>query len=175
MLDVLMVALGLGFVIFIHELGHFLLAKWNDVKVEKFSIGFGPTLFGFRRGETEYVLAAVPLGGFVKMLGEGHRRVLGDAVRHRVQRSEQAGGGRGVDQIAGAARQHFRHQVACREHMAHHMHAPAHIPIGIRGRLLSLARQPGIGEENIDRAEFGLGRRDERLDVFLETNIGGDR
>ena len=63
--------MGLGFVIFIHELGHFLLAKWNGVKVEKFSIGFGPTLFGFRRGETEYVLAALPLGGFVKMLGEG--------------------------------------------------------------------------------------------------------
>jgi regulator of sigma E protease len=68
---IVLVALGLGFVIFIHELGHFLLAKWNDVKVEKFSIGFGPTLFGFRRGETEYVLAAIPLGGFVKMLGEG--------------------------------------------------------------------------------------------------------
>jgi regulator of sigma E protease len=65
------VALGLGFVIFIHELGHFLLAKWNGVKVEKFSIGFGPTLFGWRRGETEYVLALLPLGGFVKMLGEG--------------------------------------------------------------------------------------------------------
>ncbi len=63
--------MGLGFVVFIHELGHFLLAKWNGVKVEKFSIGFGPTLFGFRRGETEYVLAALPLGGFVKMLGEG--------------------------------------------------------------------------------------------------------
>jgi regulator of sigma E protease len=65
------VALGLGFVIFIHELGHFVLAKWNGVKVEKFSIGFGRTLIGFQRGETEYVLAAVPLGGFVKMLGEG--------------------------------------------------------------------------------------------------------
>ncbi|WP_165244058.1 site-2 protease family protein [Paludisphaera soli] len=65
------VALGLGFVIFIHELGHFLLAKWNGVKVEKFSIGFGRTIFGFKRGETEYVLAAIPLGGFVKMLGEG--------------------------------------------------------------------------------------------------------
>ena len=69
--NVVKVAFGLGFVIFIHELGHFLLAKWNGVKVEKFSIGFGPTLFGFRRGETEYVLAALPLGGFVKMLGEG--------------------------------------------------------------------------------------------------------
>jgi regulator of sigma E protease len=65
------VVLGLGFVIFIHELGHFVLAKWNAVKVEKFSIGFGPTLMGISRGETEYVIAAVPLGGFVKMLGEG--------------------------------------------------------------------------------------------------------
>jgi regulator of sigma E protease len=69
-LTIAKVALGLGFVIFIHELGHFLLAKWNGVKVEKFSIGFGPTLFGFKRGETEYVVAALPLGGFVKMLGE---------------------------------------------------------------------------------------------------------
>jgi regulator of sigma E protease len=65
------VAVGLGLVIFIHELGHFLMAKWNGVKVEKFSIGFGPTVLGFRRGETDYVIAALPLGGFVKMLGEG--------------------------------------------------------------------------------------------------------
>ena len=70
-LTIAKVAVGLGFVIFIHELGHFVLAKWNGVRVEKFSIGFGPTLFGWRRGETEYVLAALPLGGFVKMLGEG--------------------------------------------------------------------------------------------------------
>lgn len=70
-LNIVKVALGLGFVIFLHELGHFLLAKWNNVKVEKFSIGFGPTLLGFTRGETEYVIAAFPLGGFVKMLGEG--------------------------------------------------------------------------------------------------------
>ncbi|MGO9600061.1 MAG: site-2 protease family protein [Isosphaeraceae bacterium] len=69
-LNVFKVLFGLGLVIFFHELGHFLLAKWNGVKVEKFSIGFGPTLLGFRRGETEYVLAAIPLGGFVKMLGE---------------------------------------------------------------------------------------------------------
>jgi len=56
--------------IFIHELGHFAVAKWLKVKVEKFSIGFGPSLFSRRIGETEYVLAALPLGGFVKMLGE---------------------------------------------------------------------------------------------------------
>ena len=71
LLTVSKVALGLGFVIFIHELGHFIMAKWNGVKVEKFWIGFGPTLFGFQRGDTEYVVAALPLGGFVKMLGEG--------------------------------------------------------------------------------------------------------
>ncbi|MGC8640281.1 MAG: site-2 protease family protein [Isosphaeraceae bacterium] len=69
--NILKVVFGLGFVIFIHELGHFLVAKWNGVKVEKFSIGFGPTLLGMTRGETEYVIAAIPLGGFVKMLGEG--------------------------------------------------------------------------------------------------------
>lgn len=68
--NVLKVALGLGFVIFIHELGHFLLAKWNGVKVEKFSIGFGPALVKFVHGETEYALSVIPLGGFVKMLGE---------------------------------------------------------------------------------------------------------
>ena len=70
-INIAMVAFGLGFVIFLHELGHFALAKWNGVKVEKFSIGFGPTLLGFTKGETEYVIAAIPLGGFVKMLGEG--------------------------------------------------------------------------------------------------------
>jgi regulator of sigma E protease len=60
----------LGVLIFIHELGHFAVAKWLGVKVEKFSIGFGPSLFSRRVGETEYVIAALPLGGFVKMLGE---------------------------------------------------------------------------------------------------------
>ena len=60
----------LGVLVFIHELGHFAVAKWLGVKVEKFSIGFGPSLFTRTVGETEYVLAALPLGGFVKMLGE---------------------------------------------------------------------------------------------------------
>lgn len=101
---ILLVILGISFVIFIHELGHFLLAKWAGVKVEMFSIGFGPTLISWRKGfglrfgssvkdylartkagdleaqptaeeagrygETEYSLRALPLGGFVKMMGE---------------------------------------------------------------------------------------------------------
>jgi regulator of sigma E protease len=68
-----LVAIGLGFVIFIHELGHFLAAKWCDVHVQTFSIGFGPALPGcsFQRGETTYKIAVLPLGGFVQMVGEG--------------------------------------------------------------------------------------------------------
>ncbi len=59
----------LGVLIFVHELGHFLAAKSVDIRVERFSIGLGPKIFGFTRGETEYVIAAVPLGGYVKMGG----------------------------------------------------------------------------------------------------------
>ncbi|MFQ3574336.1 MAG: RIP metalloprotease RseP [Thermodesulfovibrionales bacterium] len=59
-----------GFIIFIHELGHFIVAKRFNVKVLKFSIGFGPKVLGRKIGETEYVLSAIPLGGYVKMLGE---------------------------------------------------------------------------------------------------------
>lgn len=72
-LTIVLVAIGLGFVIFLHELGHFLVAKWNRVKVEKFSIGFDPwglKFFSRQVGETVYVLGAIPLGGYVKMLGE---------------------------------------------------------------------------------------------------------
>lgn len=59
-----------GFLIFIHELGHFLAAKWSGVKVLKFSLGFGPRLIGRKVGETDYVISAIPLGGYVKMLGQ---------------------------------------------------------------------------------------------------------
>ncbi len=62
--------LFLGVLVTVHELGHFLVAKWAGVKVLKFSIGFGPKIFGFRRGETEYQVAWIPLGGYVRMAGE---------------------------------------------------------------------------------------------------------
>jgi regulator of sigma E protease len=68
----------LGVLIFVHELGHFLTAKWFGIGVPRFSIGFGPKVIGFRRGETEYVISALPLGGYVKMAGmEEMERVEG--------------------------------------------------------------------------------------------------
>jgi regulator of sigma E protease len=60
----------LGILIFIHELGHFLVAKWLGVGVLKFSLGFGKKLIGRKWGETEYQIALIPLGGYVKLLGE---------------------------------------------------------------------------------------------------------
>jgi regulator of sigma E protease len=60
----------LGFMILIHEFGHYIVAKWLGVRVEQFAIGFGKRLVGFRRGETDYRINAIPLGGYVKMSGE---------------------------------------------------------------------------------------------------------
>lgn len=61
----------LGILVFVHELGHFAVAKLSGVKVLKFSLGFGPRLLSRQWGETEYLICAVPLGGYVQMLGEG--------------------------------------------------------------------------------------------------------
>jgi regulator of sigma E protease len=60
----------LGFMILIHEFGHYAVAKWLGVRVEQFAIGFGKRLVGFRHGETDYRINAIPLGGYVKMSGE---------------------------------------------------------------------------------------------------------
>jgi regulator of sigma E protease len=60
----------LGLVVFVHEGGHFLVSRWQGMRVEMFSLGFGPALFSFKRGGTVYQVAAIPLGGFVKPAGE---------------------------------------------------------------------------------------------------------
>jgi regulator of sigma E protease len=67
---ILQVVIVFGLIVFVHELGHFLAAKWCGVGVERFSLGFGPKVFGKKVGETEYMVSAVPLGGYVKMVGE---------------------------------------------------------------------------------------------------------
>jgi regulator of sigma E protease len=68
--DIVIALLVLGVIIVIHEFGHFAMAKLFKIKVETFSVGFGPRLIGFRRGETDYRISALPLGGYVKMSGE---------------------------------------------------------------------------------------------------------
>ncbi len=70
MLSIFAFLLVLGFLIFVHELGHFIAARSVGIRVEVFSLGFGPRLFGFRRGETDYQVSMIPFGGYVKMAGE---------------------------------------------------------------------------------------------------------
>ena len=103
LLNIGKVAVGLGFVIFIHELGHFLAAKACGVKCEKFYVGFDPpiTIFGFPLprtlgkftwGETEYGIGIIPLGGYVKMLGQDDdpRLASQEAERERIQASAKS-------------------------------------------------------------------------------------
>src|SRR5437773_367625 len=63
-------AFALGVLVFVHELGHFLAAKRVGIRVLKFQLGFNPTIASYRRGDTEYSIGALPLGGYVKMAGE---------------------------------------------------------------------------------------------------------
>src|SRR5205085_2979050 len=60
----------LGSMVVIHEFGHFIVAKFFGIRVDVFSVGFGKRLFGFKRGDTDYRLSLIPLGGYVKMAGE---------------------------------------------------------------------------------------------------------
>ena len=70
MSTVIQLLVVLGIMVLVHEFGHFAVAKLCGIRVEVFSIGFGKRLFGFRRGDTEYQISAIPLGGYVKMAGE---------------------------------------------------------------------------------------------------------
>ncbi len=84
-MTVLATVIVLGVLIFVHELGHFWAAKAVGIEVQRFSIGLGPKVFGFQRGETEYVLSAIPLGGYVKMGG------MDDEVMDRIEGGEEGG------------------------------------------------------------------------------------
>src|SRR5580692_11322673 len=73
--NILWLLILIGVMIMIHELGHFWAARYFDVKVEAFSFGFGPRLFGFRRGDTDYRVSLILFGGYVKMSGEQFQEV----------------------------------------------------------------------------------------------------
>jgi regulator of sigma E protease len=77
----------LGFMILIHEFGHYAVAKWLGVRVEQFAIGFGKRLVGFHRGETDYRINAIPLGGYVKMSGENPMDARSDDPREFMNHS----------------------------------------------------------------------------------------
>ena len=79
----------LGVLVFVHELGHFLAAKRVGIRVLKFQLGFNPTIVSFRRGDTEYSIGALPLGGYVKMAGENPEDVERDEHGRAVTRSDE--------------------------------------------------------------------------------------
>jgi regulator of sigma E protease len=85
-MTILATVIVLGVLIFVHELGHFAAAKAVGVEVQRFSIGLGPKVFGFTWGETEYVLSAIPLGGYVKMGG------MDDEVMERLEGPDRGEG-----------------------------------------------------------------------------------
>jgi regulator of sigma E protease len=70
LVDLVTVSIVLGIMIFVHEWGHFAAAKLCGVRVDVFSLGFGPRLFGIKRGDTDYRLSALPFGGYVRMAGD---------------------------------------------------------------------------------------------------------
>jgi regulator of sigma E protease len=82
-------AFVLGVLVFVHELGHFLAAKRVGIRVLKFQLGFNPTIVSFRRGDTEYGIGALPLGGYVKMAGESPEDVARDERGEIVKRSDE--------------------------------------------------------------------------------------
>src|SRR5437868_14532373 len=82
-------AFVLGVLVFVHELGHFLAAKRVGIRVLKFQLGFNPTILSFRRGDTEYGIGALPLGGYVKMAGENPEEVERDGQGNPIVRSDE--------------------------------------------------------------------------------------
>ena len=89
MTTVLAFVFVLGVLVFVHELGHFLAAKRVGIRVLKFQLGFNPTVLSVRRGDTEYGIGALPLGGYVKMAGESPEDVERDERGHEVRRSDE--------------------------------------------------------------------------------------
>ena len=84
----LAVVLALIFMIFLHELGHFLTARWTGMKVSGFFLGFGPRLWSVRRGETEYGVRALPLGAYVRILGMSNLEDIPPQEEHRTYRAK---------------------------------------------------------------------------------------
>ena len=94
MTTLLAFAIILGPVIVFHEFGHFIVAKLSGIYVKTFSVGFGPKIFKFTKGETTYALSAIPLGGYVKMAGDAAREHVQEEPADDASDQEDAPGGR---------------------------------------------------------------------------------
>jgi membrane-associated protease RseP (regulator of RpoE activity) len=90
MLGILVFIIAILGSVMIHEAGHFFTARWAGMKVHEFFVGFGPKIWSFRRGETEYGIKALPLGGYVKIAGMNPYEEISEADRHRVYRAAPA-------------------------------------------------------------------------------------
>ena len=100
--DLLVVIVALIVMIMLHELGHFVTAKWSGMKVTEYFLGFGPRLWSFRRGETEYGVKALPLGGYVKIIGMSNLKEVPPEDESRTYR-EQPFHNRLIVAVAGSA------------------------------------------------------------------------
>src|SRR3712207_5048135 len=87
-LNLLVIIAAIVVMIFLHELGHYLTAKWAGMKVTEFFIGFGPRIWSFRRGETEYGVKAIPAGGYVKIIGMHNLEQVDPADEARTYRQQ---------------------------------------------------------------------------------------
>ena len=81
-LYILLAILLLGVIVVVHEFGHFLVGRLSGIGVTEFSVGFGPRLLGWRRGETDYSLRAIPIGGFCKFVGEDEENPAPNAMNN---------------------------------------------------------------------------------------------
>ncbi|OGB92176.1 MAG: RIP metalloprotease RseP [candidate division NC10 bacterium RIFCSPLOWO2_02_FULL_66_22] len=147
-MTILTAVVVLGVLIFVHELGHFLVAKRSGVGVLKFSLGFGPKLIGIKRGETEYLLSAFPLGGYVKMIGEDPGDESAEAADLKRSFSRKGVGTRARIILAGPA-------------------ANLLLPVAIFWGIFTFAGQPyflpivGTPEKDSPAAQAGLAAGDE--------------
>jgi len=83
MISIVYAIIALSLLILVHEFGHFLFARLTKVKVLTFSLGFGKQLLHYKKGETEYAISAVPLGGYVKLLGESPDEEVNEEEKDR--------------------------------------------------------------------------------------------
>ena len=168
---ILKVAVGLGFVIFVHELGHFAVAKLCGVKCEKFYLGFdiaGLKFCKFRWGETEYGIGILPLGGYVKMLGQEDNPAK---LREEMERAKAGEGeGRG-ERGEGRALQCPEWQGGRSPKVRN---PKSEIPQSPLPTPLSPLRSPQLsGQERAEAHGDHLGRRDDERDLRLPDGRGG--